>query len=206
MDETAPPRGRRRDALENREALLEAAARLLRRDPEASIDAVAAEAGLSRRALYGHFPSRDALLGELVERGTARIASALADVGDPDPAAHVARIGMALWQEVSDVKLVARVIVRGPLERAAARGLEPIRASLRDAVARGAASGAFRSDADPAIVARLIEDSALAVLDEVVRRGLGDAEARHLVVVTALGVAGLSWRDAAAVAMAVGAA
>lgn len=206
MDDTPPARGRRRDALENREALLEAAARVLRRDPEASIDAAAAEAGLSRRALYGHFASRDALLSELVERGTARIAAALADVRDDDPVLHVARIGIALWQEISEVKLVARVIVRGPLEREAARGLEPVRASLREAIERGAAVGAFRADVAPEIVARLVEESALSVLDEVVRSGLGDAQARRLVVVTALGVAGLGWREAGDIATAVGAA
>ncbi|WOF24393.1 TetR family transcriptional regulator [Microbacterium betulae] len=197
------PRPRRRDARANREAILVAAARVLRRDPEAAVDAVAAEAGLSRRAVYGHFSSREELLSELIGRGTAQIAAALSDVHDDDPAAHVARIGDVLWGQISHVRLVAQVVVRGPLEGAVARGLEPIRASLRDAVARGAAAGVFRDDVDHGIVARLIEESALAVLDEVVRRRMADEDARRLVVVTALGVAGLSWRDASAVADAV---
>ncbi|WP_345436361.1 TetR/AcrR family transcriptional regulator [Microbacterium gilvum] len=202
MTET-PPRNRRRDAQQNREAILEAAARVLRGDPEASIDAIASAAGLSRRALYGHFPSREAILAELVARGTARIAAALSDVHDDDPARHVALIGTALWGEIAHVRLVAQMIVRGPLEGAVAAGLEPIRAALRDAVTRGGATGVFRSDVEPRIVVRLVEETAIAVLDEAVAEGLDDASARRLVVVAALGVAGLSWRDADEVAEAV---
>ncbi|GAA3651390.1 TetR/AcrR family transcriptional regulator [Microbacterium marinilacus] len=200
-----PTRRPRRDALANREAILSAAAAVMRRDPDASIDAVASAAGLSRRSVYGHFASRDELLTELASRGAARIAEALADVGDDDPAVHVAKIGSALWTEVAHVKLVARMVVGGPLEHTVARGLEPIRASLRAAVSRGVERGVFRADADVQTVSRLIERQALDVLDEVVRQEADDAAARRLVIVMALGIAGLSWRDAAAVADAVGA-
>lgn len=193
---TSETRRPRRDALANREAILTAAAELLRREPDASIDAVAAESGLSRRALYGHFASRDDLLAELARRGAERIAHALSGVHDDDPVAHVARIGSALWDEVAHVKLIARMVVNGPLERVVADGLEPIRASLRDAIGRGVADGRFRADADADTVSRLIERQTLDVLDEVVRHDLDDEAARRLVIVMALGVAGLSWRDA----------
>lgn len=58
-------RAPRRDAASNREALLDAARAILNRDPEASLDTIAAAAGLTRRAVYGHFPSRNTLLAEL---------------------------------------------------------------------------------------------------------------------------------------------
>jgi AcrR family transcriptional regulator len=196
-----PPRALRRDARANREALLVAAAETFRRDPEASIDAVAACAGLSRRAVYGHFPSREALLAALIDRGAAHITEALAGVHDDDPAVHVGRIGVALWTQISHVKLFARMIVRSPLDREAARGLEPVRLSLRDAVSRGIAGGVFRDDVEPALVARLIEAVAIDVLNEAVERDLDDARARRLVIVAALGVAGLSWRQADDVAV-----
>lgn len=197
---TTDTRRPRKDAVANREAILSAAAELLRRDPDASVDAVAVAAGLTRRAVYGHFASRDDLLAELARRGAGRIAAALAGVRDDDPVAHIARIGSALWDEVAHVKLVARMVVNGPLEQVVAEGLEPIRASLRDAVARGAAGGAFRSDVDVETVARLIERQAFDVLDEVVRQRMDDESARRLVIVMALAVAGLSWRDAGAAA------
>ncbi|MBP2437014.1 TetR/AcrR family transcriptional regulator [Microbacterium amylolyticum] len=193
---SSPSRPRRRDAVANREALLEAAARVFRTSPNASLDAIAHEAGLTRRAVYGHFASRDEMLAVLVDRGAARISAAVQGVRDDDPALHIARIGAAVWQEIAHVKLVARMIVRSPLDRTAARGLELIRRSLRDGVTRGAQDGSLRRDADPEVIARLIESSALAVLDTVVTRDIPDDEAQRLVITTALGIAGLSWRDA----------
>ena len=66
----------RRDAVKNRAALLAAARVALNRDPESSLETIAAEAGLSRRAVYGHFPTRDDLLREVTAHGAARIGRA----------------------------------------------------------------------------------------------------------------------------------
>ncbi|WP_110589876.1 TetR/AcrR family transcriptional regulator [Microbacterium suaedae] len=189
-------RSLRRDAVANRQALLDAAGRVLRVSPQASIDAIAAEAGLTRRAVYGHFSSRDELLRELLDRGATQIAGAVADIRHDDPSVHVALLGSAVWRAIAHVKLVAQALVSGPLEREVGAALAPIRRSLRDAVARGCAAGAFRQDAAPEVIARLVEDSALAVLDAAVAREIPDDEAQRLVSATALGVAGLSWREA----------
>jgi AcrR family transcriptional regulator len=196
MPTASAARAPRRDALANRRAILDAAAVVFRRDPESSIDAVAAEARLSRRAVYGHFGSREELLAELLVRGGARIAAALAAVHDDDPRVHLALIGASLWSEVSSVTVLAQLAVHGPLEQAVASALEPVRRSLRDATSRGAALGVFRPDLPTESLARLIEDAAISVLDEAVRSHLDDDRARRLVITTGLGVAGLSWRDA----------
>jgi len=193
------PRAPRKDALENREAILAAAAMVFRRDPESSLDAVAAEAGLSRRAIYGHFASRDELLAELLVRGGARISAALADVHDPDPRIHLALVGAAMWGEVQQVRVLAQLAVHGPLEKTIADALVPVRTSVRQAVRGGVAAGWFRADIAVESVARLVEDAAIAVLDEAVRADLSEAQARRLVMSVGLSVAGLSWQDAAAV-------
>ena len=78
----------RRDAVENRAALLAAARVMLNRDPDSSLEAIAAEAGLSRRAVYGHFPTRDDLLREVASLGAERITAALADTADDDEKAE----------------------------------------------------------------------------------------------------------------------
>src|ERR687884_1655109 len=76
-----PPR--RRQALQERvaAAILEAAARVLATGGEqASMNDVAAAAGVARATLYRYFPSRQALLDELArvaaEEAGARLASA----------------------------------------------------------------------------------------------------------------------------------
>ena len=191
------PRAPRRDAAENRESIVAAAAAVFRRDPEASLDAVATEAGLSRRALYGHFASRDELLAELLTRGGARISAALAGVHDPDPRIHLALIGAALWAEVQQVRVLAQLAVHGPLEKTVADALVPVRASVRQAARGGIEAGWFRSDVPVESLARLIEDAAIAVLDEAVRTDLSEEQGRRLVMAVGLSVAGLSWREAA---------
>lgn len=198
MTSTAPERAPRKDAAENREAILRAAALLLNDDPDASLEAIAVAAGLSRRALYGHFATRDDLLRELVVRGAARIAAALPPIADGDSRLQLATIGARLWDEVEHVRVMARVAVRGPLAPVVADALEPLRRTLQEVIERGIRAGELRQDVDAPTLARLVEGGALAVLDEAIRRPLSRERARELVVLGALGTCGLGWREAGA--------
>ncbi len=193
MTDTRAPR---RDATENRAALIAAAKLALNRDPDAALETIAAEAGLSRRAVYGHFATREELVREVVTLGAARVAATLDPVRHPDPLVRLALIGARLWGEVQDVRVMAVIAVRGPLADAVANALAPLRARVLDAVREGAASGVVRDDVAPQTLARLIEASAVAVLDEATRSAL-DPEAGHrLVMLSVLSTAGASWRDA----------
>lgn len=192
-----PPR---RDASDNRAAIVAAARTLLRRDPDSSLESIAAEAGLSRRTVYGHFASRDALVATVFESGAARIAAALATVVAEDPADEVALIGVRMWREVESIRVNARLALLSPFREAIAGALEPVRSQLRATVARGIDSGRFRGDIDAAALARLIERAAVAVLDEAAESELADADAERLVMVNGLAVAGFSWREAGEIA------
>ena len=187
---------RRRDAIANREALLDAAARLLRQDPHVSLDTIATAAGLTRRSVYGHFSSRGDLLAGLLDRGSRQIAEALDGVRDDDPAVHLALLGVAVWRAIADVKLIVRLLVSEPLETRVDEAIAPVRASLREVIERGAADGAFRSDIVPTTLSRVIEQAALGVLDIAVERRMPDEEAQRMLSATTLGIAGMSWRDA----------
>jgi len=185
----------RRDALENRAALLAAARVVLNRDPDAALDAIATEAGLSRRAVYGHFATRDELLRELVTSGTARIAALLSSLEHPDPLVRLALIAARMWAEVEHVRVTTLFAVRGPYRELVARELTPLRARLLAAVNEGAASGRIRTDIPAPTLARLIEAAAIAVLDEATRTAI-PADAGHRdVMLIVLSTAGL---DAAA--------
>ncbi|OII00626.1 TetR/AcrR family transcriptional regulator [Curtobacterium sp. MCBA15_005] len=194
-----PSRAPRRDATENRAALLDAAKTCLQQDPDASIETIAASAGLSRRAVYGHFPSRDDLVREVVTAGAARIAAAMpttSDLQELPPAARLAAIAVTLWSEVSHVRSMARVAVRSPFAEPVAEVFAPLRSQVRQACALGIADGAMRDDVDPETLGRLVEGACIAVLDEATHSGTSDEDGRRMVVVSALGMAGIDWRTA----------
>ena len=77
---------KRADAVRNREAVLEAAIRLLAERPDASMRDVADASGLGRTTVYRHFASREDLVRALFERAFAesgeRMAAAAASAGD----------------------------------------------------------------------------------------------------------------------------
>lgn len=192
-------RAPRRDATENRAALIDAAKTVLQRDADASLETIATAAGLSRRAVYGHFPSRDDLVRAVVTAGAARIAGAMptsTDLADLPPAARIAAIAVTLWSEVSHVRSMARIAVRSPYGESVAQVFAPLRTQVRDACALGIADGSMRSDVDAATLGRLVEGACIAVLDEATRSGTPDDAGRRMVVVSALGMAGIDWRTA----------
>jgi AcrR family transcriptional regulator len=76
----------RRPAGETRDALLDAAARLLLRDPsKLTLDAVAEEAGVSKGGLLYHFSSKNQLLDAVVDRWEAGFEDEIEDVAEKVP-------------------------------------------------------------------------------------------------------------------------
>jgi AcrR family transcriptional regulator len=159
---TSASRRPRRDAIENRADIIAAATDLFARDPHASVDAIARSAGLSRRALYGHFDDRDALVGAVVAIGAQRFNAIALDE------AHV--------HDTADA-------------------LAPVRRRVAAIVREGQDAGVLRTDVSAPTLARLVEETARAVIT---RMDASSSEARSLAVRAVLGIAGLSWTEAQA--------
>ena len=71
------PRPLRADARRNRDRLLDAAARAFtEHGPEATLEAIAKDAGVGIGTLYRHFPSREALVEETYRHELARLCDA----------------------------------------------------------------------------------------------------------------------------------
>ena len=140
-----PPR--RRQALQERvaAAILEAAARVLAVGGEqASMNDVAAAAGVARATLYRYFPSRQALLDELArvaaDQAGARLASARVDELAAEEG--VRRAVRALIEAGDPFTVVARERVRPDPEQFEQRVLEPLRRLFE----RAQAAGEIRED------------------------------------------------------------
>ncbi|QEV98697.1 TetR/AcrR family transcriptional regulator [Microbacterium caowuchunii] len=191
-----PARALRRDAERNRATLLTAAERLLGRDAHASMEAIAREAGLSRRAVYGHFADREALLGELVRLGAERfnaIAAAVpADDGAGAPIA-IARLTARLWDEAAQVQVAAAIALDDAHVQHTAAALAPLRRRLLDLVLAGQEARSLRTDIPAGTLARLIEETGRMIIIRLETSSA--AAARLLAVRTVLSVAGLSWRE-----------
>lgn len=143
---TRPPRS---DAVRNRDAILEAAADVLARDPRASMTEIAREAGVGRVTIYGHFPSREALveatLLRVIERSEAELAS-LDLSGDPLVALDL--LVRRSWRIVDAFHRLLGVAEETlSNERILAHHAEPM-ARVRTLIERGQREGAMRRDLD----------------------------------------------------------
>jgi AcrR family transcriptional regulator len=85
MTLTAPPEHLRRDARDNRVAILDAARALFADSADVAMCQVARRAGVGQATLYRNFPSRGALAAEILDEHVERLAELAAEhTGQPD--------------------------------------------------------------------------------------------------------------------------
>ncbi|TDD48874.1 TetR/AcrR family transcriptional regulator [Nonomuraea terrae] len=95
-----PVPARRADAERNIAAILEAGTRLLSADPTASVADIAKAAGVGRVTLYGHFPSREALVDAVLDHAVRMADDVLENESiDAAPAPEaMARLLRSAWE------------------------------------------------------------------------------------------------------------
>ncbi|MDX6740639.1 helix-turn-helix domain-containing protein [Actinocorallia sp. A-T 12471] len=149
----------------NRLSILNAAREVLEADPEASMDDIAAVAGMVRRTLYGHFPTRQDLVGELVRAGAREFVADLGevDVTARDPAEEMAALVLRTWGAADRFAKVIALARRGADGTLLAE-MEPFNAVVARLIAHGQRHGVFTNDLAPHMLARVLESGALAFL------------------------------------------
>ena len=115
MTESSPGMGKRAaQGRATREQLIEVATRLFaeRGYEDTSIEAVLAAAGVSRGALYHHFPGKDALFEAVVESVENRIAAEMTTaIGGAPDAMAILRAGALAWIGLAGDPVIQRVIL-----------------------------------------------------------------------------------------------
>ncbi|MGV9846557.1 TetR/AcrR family transcriptional regulator [Streptomyces fungicidicus] len=148
----APPARRRRaDAERSRAAVLDAAVRLLRERPEASLETVARAAGVTRQTVYAHFSSRDELLAAAADRVTSDAVAAMdaAALDEGSAVAALVRFLDASWRAYEANTFLFRGATARTTESFGGRELhEPVMDKLARLLERGIAAGEFATRQD----------------------------------------------------------
>lgn len=146
---TATRRGgnQRADAQRNRIAILAATPVTLRKNPDASVADIAAEAGVGRMTLYGHFRTRAELIAAAVVESLERGDVVLSEVPlDGEPAHALANLIESSWHLVDQSRAL---LAAAQKELSASRIRElhqKAEARMRGLLEQGQREGAFRSD------------------------------------------------------------
>ncbi|MBB5116887.1 hypothetical protein AF335_23955 [Streptomyces eurocidicus] len=182
----------------NRRRIMDVALAELLRDPDASMDQIARAAGVVRRTVYGHFPSREALMSALVDDAASAVevaqAEALREVDDPAKA--LARSMLAAWDIADGYRLLIALAQRSVTVEGIHRRLEPVRRECAAMLQRGLDEGRFVSPL-PAIALAYVREQVLFGLIQAVNEGVLDpATAGRSAAVTALTAAGVPAQEA----------
>lgn len=162
-NDTTPPAGPR--ALANRRRILEQASAELLRNPGATMEDIAVAAGIVRRTLYGHFPTREALLDGILDSAFEQVDRALdqVDLGAA-PEVAAASITLGLWAVGNDFCLLLRLTDENLRPRVRER-LAPVRDIVAGLTAAGQQHGVFADHLPPEVLARILPEVVIALLE-----------------------------------------
>src|SRR5215469_654563 len=143
----------RRDALRNRERILEVAKEAFTRfGADASLDDIAKQAAVGAGTLYRHFPTRDALIEAVYRSEVEKLAASARKLAETVPPIDALRTWMLLLVDYIAAKHIIapalNSIVGGPSKLyEGSRGL--IQGAIDALVKRAIKSGDIRRDLDP---------------------------------------------------------
>ncbi len=157
-DPSTEARRLRRDAQRNRERILAAAGEVFaERGVDATLDEVAARAGVGVGTVYRRYPNKAALLDELFEQRIAELASIADEAAAEADAWRALTRFLERLEELlaADRALEHLVVGAGPGQERVARARERLRAPVAALVERAKAAGRLRADVEAADISIL---------------------------------------------------
>jgi AcrR family transcriptional regulator len=174
---------------ETRDRILDVALDLLGDNPDAGMGDIASAAGVVRRTVYGHFPSRLDLVRTLTERAVTEMTAVLAEAGasgaeaDATWAGFIARV----WP-VTHRYRVLLALRRGEYGEAIHGLLGPLDELLADLVKRGQDSDVFAQHLPAGILSQVAYGVVFAIADSDRSNGTLGARAATITSLLMLGV------------------
>lgn len=186
-----PVRRRRSEARANRTRIIDAAIGAFAVDPDASMDDVARAAGVVRRTVYAHFPSREALVEGIADEASAAIVASFgADSPRPDrPDLAVAVLAQLSWPVGDRFRMLLTFARKELGEQRVLDLMEPARAPTVALVEQGQRDGTFSSYLPAGVLVAMTEAVAITLLDQANKGGVRDSgESFGVVSLVLLGV------------------
>lgn len=152
--------------IETRDRILDVALALLGEKPDAGMGEIASTAGVVRRTVYDHFPSRLDLVRTLTERAVTEMTAVLTEVNASDAEADTAWVEFIarLWP-VAHRYRVLLALRRGEYGETIHGLLGPVDELLADLVKRGQDDDVFAHHLPPALLSQLAYGVVFAIAD-----------------------------------------
>ncbi|WP_433622025.1 TetR/AcrR family transcriptional regulator [Nocardia sp. CA-120079] len=162
MTSSATPGSR---AQANRQRILDVAAGELARNPASSMEEIASAAGVVRRTLYGHFPTREALIDGILDLASEDIARTLRPLNPDEPVAVTsARCTIALWRVGDKYRLLLKLTETNLGARIAER-LAPVHEHGTAMLRHGQQLGIYSDHLPAEVLSRALAGLVLALLE-----------------------------------------
>ncbi|MEU2930685.1 TetR/AcrR family transcriptional regulator [Streptomyces sp. NPDC007251] len=174
---------------ETRDRILDVALDLLGENPDAGMGDIASAAGVVRRTVYGHFPSRLDLIRTLTERAVTEMTAVLTEVNASDAEADAAwaEFIARLWP-VAHRYRVLLALRRGEYSEAIHSLLGPLDELLADLVKRGQDTDVFAQHLPAGTLSQVAYGVVFAIADSDLSNGTLGARAAAITSLLMLGV------------------
>ncbi|WHU46191.1 TetR/AcrR family transcriptional regulator [Gordonia sp. L191] len=133
-------------------------------NPDAGMGEIATAAGVVRRTVYGHFPSRVELVQTLAGRAVTEMVAVLADVDTVDADAAWTQFVSRLWPVVDRYRVLV-ALRRGEYGETIHALLGPIDERLADLVRRGQDTGVFARHLPAGLLSQIAYGAVFAIAD-----------------------------------------
>ncbi|TQC47151.1 TetR/AcrR family transcriptional regulator [Rhodococcus sp. WS4] len=194
-----PGKARRSHARANRARILDAAVAAFIADPDASMDDVARTAGVVRRTVYAHFPSREALVEGIADEASAALVAAVGHEAEQPqrPDLAVAVMALRTWPIGDRFRMLLSFARRELGEQRIHDLLGVVRDRDARVVEQGQRSGVFSTYLSSTVLVALAESMTMTLLDQANSGELQDSGESFAVAY--LAVLGLTPADGAGV-------
>ena len=184
---SAPAVNQRADAQRSRAKILAATPVALRKNPDASVADIAAEAGVGRMTLYGHFANREALIDATLTDSLEQAEGVLGGVPlDGDPAAALEALITSSWTLLERVRSVL-VVAQRELPAARIREMHEVaEGRMHGLFERGQREGFFRADLPVSWMLAVTHLAMNAAAEEVTAGRIARKDAAELIIGTLL--------------------